>query len=345
MWLKSGANGVVGQNDLVAVKLHFGEPGNSAFIRPILVSPIIDGIHESGGKPFLTDSNTLYRGGRANAVDHLNSAMKHGFIPPAVNAPLVIADGLIGRDSVEVEVGLKHCDSVRLGSAVVHAHSLVCISHFKGHLAAGFGGAIKNMGMGVASRAGKQVQHSDVLPEIDKEKCIGCRNCIRWCPAGAIELNANGKAVIDREKCIGCAECVVSCFNKAITVRWDASPDSLQEKMVEHTVGIMKGKEGKVVFINFLINITPDCDCASWSDIPLVPDIGVLASFDPVAVDQACVDMILDSRGISKSRAEEMINKGDDKLKHVHPNIDYRRQLAYAEEVGLGTREYEIIEI
>ena len=339
----TGYGDMISENDLTAVKVHFGEPGNTTFLRPIYVRPIIDKILAGGGKPFLTDANTLYVGGRANAVDHLNTAILHGWLPSVVNAPVLIADGMTGRDFVEVEIGLKNCKTVKYGSAVHHADALIAVSHFKGHLAAGMGGTLKNIGMGLGSRAGKQIMHSDIKPDVKDDKCIGCGTCIKWCPEDAITISA-GKAIIDHDKCIGCAECVISCPTKAISIRWDATNNSLQEKIAEYTYGVLKGKKNKAFFFNFVMNVTPDCDCLSWSDVPIVPDIGILASKDPVAIDMASGDMVNQQRAIAGSRITKNIEPGQDKIYEVH-EIDWKHQLKYGEEIGLGSTKYNIIEI
>jgi len=322
-----GLSDIVGEGELVAVKLHFGEPGNTGFLRPIYVSPIVDALLEAGAKPFLTDANTLYRGERSNARDHLMAAARHGFTYPAVNAPLVIADGLNGKDYWEEEVGLKHFEKVKFGTAAYHAHALVGLAHFKGHMVTGFGGAIKNIGMGFGSRAGKQQMHSELKPFVNEEKCVACRTCQKWCPVDAIAVEE--KASIDQDRCIGCAECTISCPTGAIAVNWESSSKSVQERMVEYTYGVLKNKAGKCAFFNFIIDVTPDCDCLPWSDEPIHPDVGVVASRDIVAVDRASVDLV---------------TKGGDVFRKVR-DIDWKVQLDYAEEIGLGSQDYELVSI
>ncbi len=339
---KAGFDSIISKNDLVALKLHFGEPGNTTFLRPQYTREIVDKVKENEGKPFLTDANTLYTGQRSNAVDHLNAAHRHGFLPAVVDAPLVIADGLTGRDFVEVEVNLKHLKTVKYGAAAYHANVIGAISHFKCHVVGGIGGAIKNVGMGFGSRAGKQQMHSDTKPVVDGEKCISCGTCVKWCPETAITIP--DKAIIDQDKCIGCGECLIQCPTKAINVRWDASSQNMQEKMVEYTYGIMKDKKDKMFFYNFLLDITPDCDCVPWSGMAIVPDIGILASTDPIAIDKASADMVNQQRANPGSKITKAVNPGDDKIHEVH-NIDWDLQLKYGEKIGLGSRKYEIIEI
>ncbi|MCK4758288.1 MAG: DUF362 domain-containing protein [Thermoplasmata archaeon] len=340
---KAGFAGLIGKNEYVALKAHFGEPGNTTFLRPQYMRQIVDKVKESGGKPFLTDANTLYTGQRSNAIDHLNAAYQHGFLPAVVDAPVIIADGLTGRDFVEVEVNLKHLKTIKYGTAAYHAHVIAAVSHFKCHMVGGIGGAIKNIGMGFGSRAGKQQMHSDVNPKVNDEKCIGCKTCLKWCPEDAITI-VDGKALISQEKCIGCGECMISCPTKAINVRWDATSQSLQEKMAEYTYGILKDKMDKCFFFNFVLDVTPDCDCVPWSGAPIVPDVGIVASTDPVAIDQASADLVNQQRANIGSKVTKAMEPGEDKIHEVH-NLTWDYQLKYGEKIGLGSRKYKIIEI
>jgi len=337
---KSGILQGIAKNDLVAIKLHFGERGNLAYVRPQYVRRVVDMVKKKGGRPFLTDANTLYVGSRSNAVDHLETAIENGFDYAVVGAPLVIADGLNGKDYVSVPVNLKHFQEVKIGSAAVHADALLAISHFKGHEATGFGGTLKNIGMGLGSRAGKQQQHADVLPRVKEERCVGCGKCSKWCPGAAIIVE--GKARIQENLCIGCGECAVTCNYKAIKVGSKTTPDVIQEKIVEYTVGALKGKEGKTGFITFVNNVSPLCDCCSWNDIPIVNDIGILASTDPVAIDQAAVDLVNQAQGNPHSVLGERYQEAD-KFRAIHPEVDWSVQLAYGEKVGLGSRQYKLI--
>lgn len=339
---KAGLGEIISPKDLVAIKLHFGEKGNTSYIRPQFIRRIVDKVKEKQGKPFLTDANTLYVGSRANAVDHLITAVENGFPYAVVNAPLVIADGLNGKDYQAVEVNLKHFKKVNIGSAVFHADSLIAVSHFKGHEATGFGGVLKNIGMGSGSRSGKQQMHSGLLPRIKEEKCLACGKCLKWCPGNAITLS--GRAVIDYERCIGCGECTVTCPFQAIRINWKTQPDEIQEKIVEYAYGVLKDKKDKAGFITFVMGVTPDCDCVAWSDAPIVSDVGILASRDPIALEQACVDLVNEQAGLQKSRLGELAHEKD-KFRVIYPDVDWTVQLTYGEKIGLGSRNYKLTAI
>ena len=330
---------------LVAVKLTFGEEGCTTFVHPIFVRKAVDWIKERGGKPFLTDSCTLYTGQRSNGVDHLGLAFRHGFSYATIGAPVVIADGIASRDYVEVEVGLKHFKTVKYGANAHHADALLCISHFKGHLGTGFGGTFKNIGMGLGSRSAKQMMHAVVKPEFkDKGSCTGCARCVEGCPSIAIRMVAQ-KASFDYSKCSGCAECISVCPERALRILWNESPENLCEKIVETAYGVLKNKKGKVAFFNFVIDVTPDCDCLSWSDNAIVADVGILGSIDPVAVEQASLDMVNGQPALPGSELGSEAGPGKDKFKALRPEINGARQIEYAEELGMGTRKYKIINV
>ncbi len=338
---RAGLSSAVGPDDLVAVKLHFGEEGNTGFVQPIYIREVVARVKAAGGKPFLTDANTLYRGQRANSVDHLACAIHNGFSYATVEAPLIIADGLDGREACEVAVeGGKHFESVRIGSAAVHADAMVVVSHVKGHEATGFGGAIKNVGMGLGCRSAKQRMHADFRPEVAAEKCTACNRCVKWCPVDAIVIGPDRVAVVDYELCYGCGECVAACPFGAIATQWKTTPEAIQEKIVEHVAGAVAGKEGKVVYLSFVTDISPDCDCWSFSDAAVVPDIGVLASTDPVAIDQAAYDLVVAAPGLEGTRGEGL-GEGVDTFRRI-TGVDGTHAMAYAESMGLGTRAYEL---
>jgi hypothetical protein len=320
------------ENSFVALKIHFGEIGNTAYLKPENVRPLIDKVRAFKALPFLTDANTLYKGTRSDAVNHLLTAYKHGYDFKDIGVPVIIADGLTGKESIQVPVNLKHFKEVKIAASACHADSIIVLTHFKGHELTGFGGSLKNVGMGLGSRAGKQMMHADVRPEVNKEKCTACGCCIKWCPTSAIKL-MHKKAEIDKSKCIGCGECIASCNFGAIAISWAGSPASVQEKMVEYFYGVWKDKKDKMVFFNFLTDISPNCDCYGWNDPPIAPDIGLLASYDPVAIDQASVDLVNDRSG------------SKDKFREIYPDVDWSSQLSYAESIGIGRRNYELTEI
>ncbi len=332
------------QDGLVAVKLHMGEGGTTAFLRPIYARKAVEKITEHGGNPFLTDTTTLYRGERGNAVDYLHLCVANGFSYGTVGAPILIADGLRSQDVAEVTVNLKHFQTVKYASAIQQADALVVLSHFKGHLAGGFGGAIKNVAMGLGSRSQKQRMHGDVKPKLRKgDLCIACGQCAHICPADAITVEKVAR--FDHQACIGCAECIVICPQGAIQVLWNESTDRLQEKMVETLYGIVQEKKHRVAYFNFLLNVTPDCDCFSWSDTAIVGDLGILGSTDPIAIDQASADLVNRSPGIPGSALTSALEPGQDKFRAIYPQVDWSRQLVYGQELGLGSRHYELIEV
>jgi uncharacterized Fe-S center protein len=343
LYRKAGLGNTFAPGDLVAIKTHFGEEGNTTYLRPELVAKVVDLVAKDGGKPFLTDSSTLYKGKRTNAVDHLLVAARHGFTYPVVNAPIVMADGLKGTDYTEVKVNLRHCDTVKIGPAALHADSIIAVSHFKGHGMTGFGAALKNVGMGFGSRRGKMEMHALVRPKVKRERCKGCGRCVAQCPADAIIMK-RGKAVIDPEKCIGCGECNIACRNAGIdTGPWE-SMIGLQERIVEYCYGILKPKLDKTGYVTFIMDVTPLCDCYDFSDAPIVPNIGILASRDIVAIDQAAADLVNDSPGLKESMLKGGLAPGDDKFNQV-VDVDWTAQLRYAEELGLGTRDYQLIKV
>jgi uncharacterized Fe-S center protein len=337
----AGLNQIVAKRELVAVKLHFGELGNSAFIRPVFFRKIVDTIRKAGGSPFLTDANTVYAGTRSDAVSHLKTAFQNGFAYSVVDAPIVIADGLRGKSEVAVTINQNRFKKVYIASEIFHADSIVSVAHFKGHELSGFGGTIKNIGMGCASRKGKLAQHSTVSPKVVSKKCVGCEDCVPHCSQEAITVT-DKKATIDSEKCIGCGECILICPNSAIQIQWDQSVPVFLENMVEHTLGVLKGKTDKALFVNFITDISPACDCYGHNDSPLVRDIGIVASTDPVAIDQASVDLVNKEKALPGSCLKENREAGEDKFQGLYPYVDWSIQLDYAEKLGLGTRDYEL---
>lgn len=334
------------KDSLVAVKCHFGEEGCTSFIQPVFIRKIVEKVLARQALPFLTDTATLYRGSRKDGVRALNQAIAHGFSFGTIGAPIVIADGLKSENVVTLSLNDKgkHFKSVEVAAATYYADSMVVVSHVKGHLVAGFGGAIKNLSMGLASRSTKQRMHASVTPKFkDEQMCIACGTCAEVCPEDAVIID--GIARFQFEKCVGCAECITHCPAGALQILWNESPDGLQEKMAEVASAVMINKYNQSIFINFAVNVTPDCDCMPWTDLPVVPDVGVLASFDPVAIDQASVDMINQMAGVKGTELKSGFQSGGDKFRGMRPEVDWSVQLAHAERLDMGTREYQLIEI
>jgi hypothetical protein len=341
---KCGIGQRICEGNLVAVKLHFGEKGNHTFIRPVFVRRVVDDIRKAGGKPFLTDSSTLYPGERKEAVSALSCAIENGFAYAVVNAPLIMCDGLRGHTAVEIPIDGQLLKSVPIGAEIVEADVLVTLSHFKCHELTGFGGAIKNLGMGCASRQGKMTQHSTVAPVVTEKHCTGCRICLTSCAHDAIVM-ADGKARIDAALCTGCSRCITACPTRAIAIQWNEASDLVMRKMAEFARGAVTGKEGKTLFLNFITQVSPACDCYGYSDAPIVNDIGICASTDPVALDQACADLVNAAAGNRNTALQTGHEPGGDKFKGVYPHIDWTVQLEHGEAVGLGSREYELVKI
>lgn len=334
--------------DLVAVKLHFGEVGNTAHIRPQYVRRIVDRLKDLQTRPFLTDTNSLYVGSRSDAWSHLCTAFDNGFTREVTGAPVIIADGLRGNNQLNVQTQGRHIKQARIGMDIQQADGLVVLSHFKGHEVSGFGGAIKNVGMGCASRSGKLEQHSTISPKVKRKKCIGCGDCLAWCRGEAIEIRGKGpgrKARINPETCIGCAECIPTCRQRAIEIQWNESIPSFMEKMVEYAAAVLAGKAGKTLFITFVTDVSPLCDCTPFCDRPIVPDIGILGSLDPVAIDAAAVDLVNGAPGNILSSLDKALAPGEDKFRALFPKVEWWHQLDYAEQIGLGTRQYELVKL
>jgi len=323
--------GCFSAKDLVAIKIHFGEEDNVTHLPAAYLPPLIAAIRQKGAEPFFTETCVLYRSQRANAVSHLHLAEQHGFGQHQLGIPIIIADGLRGNSEIEVTIPGKFFKTVAIAAEALMANAMLVISHVTGHMASGIGAAIKNLGMGLASRKGKLRQHSSMKPRIEITRCTGCGDCILWCPEDAISMNGN-VAVINEKICIGCGECLTVCRFDAVRYNWKTSSDSLQRKMAEHALGAVIHKREKVAYLNFLINITKDCDCLSGKQSPVVKDIGVLASKDPVAIDTASLDLIARYAGKSLTALS-------------YPNIDPTIQLQHGQEVGLGTMNYELISL
>jgi len=340
----AGLSKIINKRDLVAVKLHFGEAGNAAFIRPIFIRQIVGCVKKAGGDPFLTDANTLYAGTRSDTPTHIRTAIQNGFAFSVVDAPIIIADGLRGKNETAVTINRSNFQEVYIGTDIIQADALVSVAHFKGHELSGFGGTLKNLGMGCASRRGKMAQHSGLGPKVVIKKCVGCGECIDHCSQAALSL-VEEKATIDDEKCIGCGECILVCSNKAIQIRWNQSVPLFLEKMIEYTEGVLQNKAGKALFVNVINNVSPACDCPPFNDAPIVRDIGFLASSDPVAVDRASVDLVNAEKALEGSCLKVNTAPGEDKFRGVYPKVDWTTQFDYAEQIGLGSCDYKLVKV
>ena len=356
------------ENKFVAIKMHLGEPGNLSYLRPNYARAVVDVVRELGGKPFITDCNTLYVGGRKNALDHLDSAYVNGFNPFQTGCHIIIADGLRGLDEVEVPVeGGEYVKNAKIGRALMDADVVISLAHFKGHEQAGFGGAMKNLGMGGGSRAGKMEQHAAGKPSVSQKRCIGCRQCEKICAHSAFSFDearehefADGKvrevhvASIDHSKCVGCGRCIAVCNQDAIRPDYNQAAEVLNCKIAEYTKAIVDGRP--CFHISLAIDVSPNCDCHDENDKPIVGDIGFFASFDPVALDQACIDAVQAAAALPDTEYTHMRDKleeageldeahANDKFHITHPDTDWKSCVDHAEKIGIGTREYELIRV
>ena len=334
---------------LVAIKMHFGEPGNLAFLRPNYAKVVADVVKSMGGVPFLTDCNTLYPGRRKNALEHLDAAYENGFSPMSTGCQIIIGDGLRGNDDVEVPVaGGEYIQTAKIGKAIMEADVIISLSHFKGHEQTGFGGAIKNLGMGCGSRRGKMEQHAEGKPRISYRRCVGCQKCSTQCAHSAISYGEDRKASVDWDKCVGCGRCIAVCNFDAIHAGSDAAMEQLSCRMAEYTKAVVDGRPQ--FHISLVVDVSPYCDCHGENDLPIVPDVGMFASFDPVALDQACAEACLRQPPIPGSHLDEEMHKEGFCDHHDHfvnttPESEWETCLAHAEKIGIGTREYELIEV
>ena len=343
---KAGIEQIDFSGKFTAVKIHFGEPGNLAYIRPNYAARLVQFLQTKQARVFLTDANTLYCGRRSNAVDHLQSAMENGFNPIAVPCPVIIADGLKAIDYREVHIDGDYCKTAKIGAAIADADIVVSMNHFKGHEQTGFGGALKNLGMGSASAAGKLEMHSSSQPVMDEEQCTSCGQCVKYCASKAVTLNKRKKAEIDGAKCTGCGQCIAVCQYDAAQVVWNNSTKITCFKVAEYALAVVKDKPH--FHINFIMDVSPDCDCWGSNDAPIVPNIGIAASFDPVALDKACADMVTSAAantGTCLELHEHGTLQGEDKFKLVHPKTDWKAGLVHAEKIGLGRMEYELVTV
>ena len=349
--IKTAGLGKIDMNGkFVAVKMHFGELGNISYIRPNFVRVLVDEIKSLGGKPFLTDCNTLYPGYRKNALEHLECAWQNGFTPYTVGCPIIIGDGLKGTDDVEVPVnGGVQCKTAKIGRAVMDADIFITLNHFKGHEEMGFGGALKNIGMGCGSRAGKKDMHAHGQPNVDESKCRGCGLCAKQCANDGLQFDAAKKKMfVNKNNCLGCGRCIGACNFDAISFNESNSNVDLNIRVAEYTKAVIDGRPN--FHISLIVDVSPNCDCHCENGAPILPDIGMLASFDPVALDQACVDLCQKATPIANGDLAKNMAKPDfvdhhDHWKNNHPDIEWETSLVHAEKIGVGSRQYELVEI
>ena len=342
----------IGQIDMdgkfVAIKMHFGELGNVSYLRPNYARAVVDVVKKLGGKPFLTDCNTMYPGSRKNALEHLYCAWENGFTPLTVGCPILIGDGLKGTDDIAVPVvGGEYVQAARIGRAIMDADVFISLTHFKGHEMTGFGGTIKNIGMGCGSRAGKTEQHSGGKASIDPAKCRGCQKCLKECANDALSFDARTKKTrVNEENCVGCGRCLGACNYDAIAFTNFAANELLNRRMAEYTKAVVDGRP--CFHVSLVVDVSPNCDCHGENDVPILPDLGMFASFDPLALDQACVDACLQAPPLPGSQlAANLAKRGfvdhHDHFTNSTPASEWRTCLEHAEKIGLGTRAYELV--
>jgi len=327
----AGAKRCIAPNDFVAIKIHVGEKNNTTHVHPAVARAVVEKVKENKGQPFLTETSTLYRGERENAIKHLMHAHRHGFGIDQVGAPFIMADGLTGNSEMEVEINGELNRTVKIAREIRFADALMVISHPTGHMATALGACIKNLGMGLASRKGKMRQHSSMKPRVRVQKCRLCGKCIAWCPEGII-IEKDNAAFIDSDKCIGCGECLAVCRFGAVEYNFGQESKIVQKEMAEHAYGVIRGKEEKCFYINVLVNMTKDCDCLDKNQFKIMPDVGILGAYDPVAIDRATLD--LTAKNYGKNLAEVSYAK-----------LDAMYQLEHAVKIGMGTLEYELVKI
>ena len=340
--LTAGIDQIDFKDKYVAVKMHFGEPGNLAYLRANYARVVIDIIKDLGGKPFLVDCNTLYIGGRKNGLDHLEAAYQNGFNPYNTGCHVIIADGIKGTDEVLVPIDGEYVKEAKIGTAVMDADIIISLSHFKLHEEAGIGGAMKNIGMGCGSRAGKMEMHHGGKVYVEQDLCVGCGQCRKICAHDAPAIE-NRKANIDLDKCVGCGRCISVCPLDAIQPIQKESNNVLNYKIAEYTKAVLQGRPH--FHITLIKDVSPYCDCHSENDVPIIPDVGMYASFDPVAIDMACADALNAQKAEKNSMLGMAPEQLEDHVKTVHPTTNWRSQIEHAKKIGLGTDEYEIITI
>lgn len=340
---KAGIEQIDFEKKFTAIKLHFGEPGNLAYLRPNYARAVADVVRELNGIPFLTDCNTLYVGERKNAIDHLNSAYVNGFSPFSTGCQILIGDGLKGTDETLVPVeGGEYVKEAKIGHAIMDADVILSLTHFKMHEATGIGGTLKNIGMGCGSRAGKMEMHSSGKPHVVQDLCVGCGTCRKSCAHDAITI-ADRKASIDHEKCVGCGRCIGACPRDAVVPGIGNSNEILGKKMAEYSCAVLLGRPQ--FHISLVVDVSPFCDCYPSNDVPIVPDIGMFASFDPVALDVACANAVNSQPVNSGSLLDGKHRNSGDIFTDMHPTTDWMVTIRHAEKLGLGSSEYDLIKI
>ena len=338
---RAGIDQIDFTDKFVAVKIHFGEWGNMAFLRQQYAKIICDHIKKRGGKPFLTDCNTLYPGYRHNALGHLDVAYMNGYNPMCTGVQTLIADGLRGADERLIPVeGGEYVKEAKIGSAIAEADVLISVTHFKGHEQAGFGGVLKNLGMGSGSKRGKMEMHSHGTPVIDTDKCIGCGSCVRNCLNDGVKV-VDGKAQINEDKCLGCGHCFGFCPKGAIDCKWDEAPKVLNRKIAEYAKAAIGDKPA--FHVSFVMDVSPNCDCNPGNDVPIIPDVGMFAGFDPIAIDQACADAANKQPVFDNGAAhDKCCHDREDLFRHIYPETDWETGLDHGVKLGMGSREYEL---
>ena len=334
--------GIDFSNKYTAIKIHFGEPGNLSYLRPNYAKVIVDLIKEQGGRVYLTDCNTLYVGRRKNALDHLEAAYENGYNPFTTGCHGIIADGLKGTDETLVPIDGDYVKEAKIGRAVMDADIFISMNHFKGHESTGFGGALKNIGMGCGSRAGKMEMHSAGKPTVSNRRCVGCGACVKVCAHSAITIT-DKKASIDHSKCVGCGRCIGICPMDAVKAANDESNDILNCKIAEYAAAVLKDRPN--FHISLVVDVSPYCDCHSENDVPIIPNVGMFASFDPVALDMACADAANVQPVIAGSILDEKPHVHHDHFTDTHPETNWKSALDHAVKLGIGSKEYELIEI
>ncbi|MBE6948738.1 MAG: DUF362 domain-containing protein [Ruminococcaceae bacterium] len=331
------------EDKFVAIKMHFGELGNLAFLRPNYAKVVADIVKSLGGKPYLTDCNTLYVGSRKNALEHLDTANLNGFSPMSTGCQVIIADGIKGTDDVEVPIeGAEFCPAPKIGRAIMDCDVFISLNHFKGHEETGFGGALKNIGMGCGSRRGKMEMHNAGKPVVNEDLCIGCKMCSKFCAHDAAVIE-NGKATIYHDRCVGCGRCVSVCPKDAVETAFDEAKDVLHKKIAEYSKAVIQDKPN--FHISIVRDVSPYCDCHAENDAAIVPNVGMFASFDPVALDMACADAVNSQPILANTLLSESKHQDRDHFGKVFPTTNWRVGPEYAEKIGLGSREYELITV